>query len=221
MKLTPTLLTCVALLAACSSGPPTPDWQMNAQDSIQRYEAAYLNGDAAIEAAEWQRAREQIARSGNIELIARTELIRCAARVASLVFEECAGFERLGADGNAAQRAYAAYLAGRIQPADVALLPARHRAVAAAVTDTATAAAVQGIADPLSTLVAAGVLLRAGHGSPALLALAADTASKQGWRRPLLAWLGAQAMLAEQAGATAEAQRIRRRIDLVQGTPGR
>ena len=42
-----------------------------------------------------------------------------------------------------------------------------------------------------------------------------DTASEQGWRRPLLAWLGVQARLAEQAGQTEEAARIRRRMDLV------
>ena len=242
MKMTParsTLLvsTLLGLLAACSSRPPAPDWQMNAQDAIVRFEAAYMNGDTAIEAAEWQRAREQIARTGNIGLIARTELIRCATRVASLVLEECTGFERLRQDAGAPERAYAAYLAGRALPQDVALLPAAHRAAAAAASapaasaasdtaaaaatsDTAAAAAVQGIGDPLAQLVAAGALLRAGRATPALIALAADTASAQGWRRPLLAWLGVQAMRAEQAGATAEAQRIRRRIDLVQRTDG-
>jgi hypothetical protein len=44
--------------------------------------------------------------------------------------------------------------------------------------------------------------------------VAADTASEQGWRRAVLAWLGAQALRAEQAGATEEAQRLRRRIAL-------
>ncbi|MBO7410611.1 MAG: hypothetical protein J6T92_01680, partial [Ottowia sp.] len=38
-------------------------------------------------------------------------------------------------------------------------------------------------------LIAAAVLLHAGLGSDALAQLAADTASAQGWRRPLLAWL--------------------------------
>ena len=61
----------------------------------------------------------------------------------------------------------------------------------------------------------AGVLLRQGRASPALVARAVDTASEQGWRRPLLAWLGVQARLAEQAGQTGEAARIRRRMDLV------
>ena len=37
------------------------------------------------------------------------------------------------------------------------------------------------------------------------------------WRRPLLAWLGVQAQRAEQAGATDEAQRLRRRMALAAG----
>ena len=74
---------------------------------------------------------------------------------------------------------------------------------------------VQGIEDPQSRLIAAALLLRARLADPATLTLAADTASAQGWRRPLLAWLEAQAYRAEQAGASDEAQRLRRRIELV------
>jgi hypothetical protein len=61
------------------------------------------------------------------------------------------------------------------------------------------------------------VLLRNGRADPRVLATASDTASGQGWRRPLLAWLGVQAQRAEQAGATEEAQRVRRRIALAAG----
>lgn len=232
-------LTLALALAACSSGPPTPDWQMNAQSSVQRFETAYMEGNGPVEETEFKRAREQVARTGQIDLIARMELIRCATRVASLVFEECAGFERLRQDAAPADRAYADYLAGKLADADVALLPEAQRAVGAALAgvaaghaanaaapastastasiqaDSAATAAVQAIADPLSKLVAAGVLLRANRATPALLAAAADAASGQGWRRPLLAWLGAQALRAEQAGDAAEGQRIRRRMALV------
>jgi hypothetical protein len=128
--------------------------------------------------------------------------------------DPCDGFERLRADSPAAERADADYLAGRIAPPDVPLLPPQHRAVAAGQGD---AAAVQAIEDPLSRLVAAGVLFRTGRASPQVLVLASDTASMQGWRRTLLAWLGVQAQRAEQAGATEEAQRLRRRMALAAG----
>jgi hypothetical protein len=70
--------------------------------------------------------------------------------------------------------------------------------------------------DPLSQLVAAGVLLQTGKANPAVIAQAIDTASAQGWRRPLLAWLGVQAQRAEQGGDLDEAARLRRRMDITQ-----
>jgi len=204
-----------ALLAACSNNPPQPDWQMTAQSSIERATAAYMGGNAIVEKNEFQRARSELASTGKVELVVRAELIRCAERVAALVFEDCPGYAALAQDAAQADRAYAAYLNGRASAQDAQLLPAPQQAVAAAGTDVATAAAVRAIADPLSKLVAAGVLMRAGRASPDVLAGAVNTASEQGWRRPLLAWLGVQAMRAEQAGDAAEAQRIQRRIALV------
>jgi len=213
-----TIVIAALLLAGCGNNPPAPDWQINAHSSIERATAAYMEGNARVEAAESARAREALASTGKVDLIIRAELIRCAARLASLVFEDCTGYDKLAVDASPADRAYAVYLSGRLAvltAQDIALLPEAHRAVAAASTDAAVASAVPAIADPFSRLVASGVLLRAGQATPQLLADAVDIASAQGWRRPLLAWLGVQAMRAEQAGDTAEAQRIKRRISLI------
>jgi len=215
------ILTAAALasaLAACSSGPPVPDWKMNAQSSIERFEAAYLAGRTLVEQNEFQRARGQVAGTGKVDLVARIELLRCATRVASLVFEPCAGFEALREDAGAADRAYAAYLAGTAV-ADTSLLPETQRAVAAATSDTQAASAAAAIKEPLGKLVAAGMLLRANRATPELLDMAVTTASDQGWRRPLLAWLGVQRLRAEQAGDLQEAQRIARRMALVGEPP--
>jgi hypothetical protein len=203
----------LALLSACGNKPRTPDWQINAHDTLERYVKAYMTGNARVEGAEFERARSELESTGQPALVARAELTRCAVRVASLLLEPCAGFERLRADSPAPERAYADYLAGGIAPPDVPLLPPQHRAAATG----GGAAAVVRIEDPLSRLVAAGVLLRTGQASPEVLVLAVDTASTQGWRRPLLAWLGVQAARAEQAGAVEEAQRIRRRMALAAG----
>ena len=212
--------TVLAALAACAGGPPVPDWQANAKAALDQATAAYLAGDSAAEARAFERAREQISRTGRPELLARAELMRCAAHVASLVFEPCPGFEKLRGDADAPERAYAEHLAARrLLPPDIERLPPAQRAVAAAVAggDAAAAAGVQGIDDPLARLIAAAVLFQAGKASPATLALAADTASAQGWRRPLLAWLNVLALRAERAGAADEAQRLRRQMLLVQG----
>lgn len=203
------------LLAACGSRPPTPDWQMNAHDSMQRAGAAWLAGDSRIEAAEFGRARANVARTGRADLLARVELTRCAWRVASLVFEDCAGYAPLAADAGAAERAYAAWLAGTLAAGEAALLPEQHRGVAA----SGSAEALARIDDPVARLVAAGALLRGGRATPAVFEVAIETASAQGWRRPLLAWLTMQAQRAEAAGDTAAAARLRRRIELIAPSP--
>jgi hypothetical protein len=215
MKRAILILACAVALAGCASKPPTSDWQMNAHSSLERYMSSALTGNARVEAAEFERARTELASTGQPGLVARAELIRCAIRVASLGLEPCEGFERLRSDAPPAERAYADYLAGRILPPDIPLLPEPHRAAAALSGD---AASLKAIGDPLARLIAAGVLFRTGRASPEVLTIASDTASRQGWRRPLLAWLGVQAARAERAGAVEEAQRLRRRMDLVDGT---
>jgi len=212
--LSSTVATLAALaLAGCGSKPAAPDWQVGAHGDLQRYEQAYLVGQSRAAEADFARARRALSATGQPALVARAELTRCALQVASLDLGPCAGFEPLRADVTPAERAYADYLAARATPEQAALLPAQHRAVAGGRTD---AQAVGAIADPLARLVAAGVVLRAGQGTPELMQLAVDTASAQGWRRPLLAWLGAQLRRAEQAGAPDETQRLRRRIALVE-----
>jgi hypothetical protein len=167
--------------------------------------AAYLAVDTRLADSDFERARTEIARTGRIDLLGRAELVRCAARVASLVFGPCEGFEKLRADAPAPERAYADYLAAHLQPHDIALLPPQHRAVAATnLSAEAAAAALRGIEDPLSRLVAIGVLFQTGRANLTAIALAADIASAQGWQRPLLAWLNVLLALAAKAGMPAK-----------------
>jgi len=178
----------VALLAACSSAPTPPDWQLNASEALRLYQQYYLAGDTRA-SVEFARGRAELARTGREDLVARAELIQCAARTASLEFDDCPGFEALRAGAGAEEIAYADYLAGR---------------GSRAATD-----------DPLSRLVAAGVQLRKGAATPAQMEQAAEIASAQGWRRPLLAWLGVLEKRASNAGDGDTAARLRRRMDLI------
>jgi len=206
------------VVGACAFAPPPPDWQLNAKAAVDRAVAAQLTGNARVEATEVARARHEISRTGRPDLLARVELTFCAARVASLAFDLCPAFESLRVDAPPAARAYADYLEARVQSQEIVLLPPAHRRVAASIIEGHTAAvALQEIDDPLSKLVAAGVLLRSGRATPAVIALAVETSSAQGWRRPLLAWLSVQLALAEKAGAAAEIERLKRRISVVQG----
>ena len=207
---------CVAL-SACASGPKPAEWQLNAKGATERAVAAYLEGNSRVEAAEMATARKEISSTGRVDLMARAELLACASRVASLVFEPCAGFEKLRQDAPAAERAYADYLTGKLAPQDVVLLPKSQQISAQAAINRAPAAtdSIAGSSvDPLAKLIAVGTAFQAGQASPAAVQAAVDAASSQGWRRPLLAWLGVQLALADKAGDSAEAARLQRRIAL-------
>jgi hypothetical protein len=203
------------LLAACGNKPRQPDWLVNADGAQDRYERAYLSGRDRAAADEFTRLRAELASTAQPGLVARAELTRCALRAASLDFSPCTGFEPLRADAPEAERAYADFLEGRLQPAQEKLLPEGYRGVA-----SGGAGALKRMKDPLSRLIAAAVLLRSGKADPEVLQVAADTASEQGWRRAVLAWVGAQAMRAEQAGAVEEAARLRRRMQLAEDGAG-
>ncbi len=202
-----------ALLTGCASKPPPPTWRMEAHDAAERATRAYLAGDSRVAALEWERARAEVSRTGQPALLARLELMRCAAQVASLEPGECPAFTALRPDAEPPERAYADYLAGR--PTQAALLPEPQRVAAA------QPSAIASIADPLARLVAAGAAVQAGRATPETLALATDTASEQGWRRPLLAWLLARAQRVLEQGDAPLAAALQRRIDIVERGRGK
>jgi hypothetical protein len=178
-------------LSGCSGGPPAPVWQANAKYSLDSFQQAYLRGDTRVADVEFERAKAELASTGSAALVARAELVRCAARAASLEFDDCPNFEKLRADAGAEELAYADFLSGKNERS---------------VTD-----------DPVSRLVSHGVKFHAGKATPEDISAAIDIASAQGWRRPLLAWLGVQEKRAEAAGDREALERIRRRIALVAG----
>lgn len=205
------LFLAALLLAGCGSKPRQPDWLVSADGAQERYERAFLSGRERVAVSEFTRFRSEVSSTGSAAITARAELTRCAVQVATLDFQPCAGFEPLRADVTDAERAYADFLAGSGAPEDAKLLPQAYRGVAGG---QGGAGAVKDIKDPLSQLVAAAVLLRTGRADPEVLQVATETASAQGWRRAVIAWLGAQAMAAEKAGALEEAARLKRRMEI-------
>jgi hypothetical protein len=176
-------------LLSCSSGPEVADWQLNASQAMRAFQQDYLVGDTAAAERDFLEVQRNLKRTGREDLLARAELARCAVRAASLEFDDCPGFEALRAGAAAEDAGYAEYLLGK----------GAHKA-----SDEA-----------LSRLVALGVSFRKTSIRPDEIAAAVDLASAQGWRRPLLAWLGAQAKRAEDAGEGPAAARLRRRMDLI------
>lgn len=212
MKSWPLLSSLPLFLAACAGGPVAPDWQANAHAALAAHTRAYLAGDDRVARQELSVARREAARTGAADPLARIELAACAVQLASLaVMDGCPAFAPLAQDASPELQTYADYLAGRWDGLARPLLPPAQAAIPGAADDRGLSA----IADPLSRLVAAAGLLRAGRLSPAGIASAIDTASAEGWRRPLLAWLALEQQRLDQAGdqsAAAARQRQRERI---------
>jgi hypothetical protein len=178
-------------LMACAGGPEAPDWRLNAAQAMQAFQQRYLVGDTAAAERDFLEVENNLRRTGRADLLARAHIVRCATHAAALEFDDCPGFEKLRGGAAAEEIAYAGYLSGK--------------------------GAHKGTEDPLSRLVAAAIQLKSGTISPAAISQAVDIASAQGWRRPLLAWLGVQAKRAEDAGDGEAAAAIRRRIMLIAG----
>lgn len=185
------LLAGLVLLAGCASGPPPADWQLASYAAANAFQRDYLAGAGKVAGVEFALLKRELSATGRLDLEARAELLRCALRAASLEFDECPGFERLRAYAGPDEVAYAEYLAGR-----------------------ATRAAAD---EPLSRLVSLGVQFKIAKATPESIAAAIEISSAQGWRRPLLAWLGVEEKRIEAVGDRDALERIRRRIALASG----
>lgn len=206
------------LLGACSSTPPVPDWQGNAFAALQSSTSAYLDGNTRVANFEFARAQREVARTGRADLMARIELVRCAAQVASLVLQPCAAYQALASAAQPTEQAYAAFIAGHWTGLNLALLPPAYPALVAqaqhADADASSLSLAQ-VQDPLGRLLMASLLLQKELITLENIELAVETASNQGWRRPLLGWLGVQLKRQQIMGNPAAAQRTQQRIDLV------
>jgi hypothetical protein len=228
MKKLLNLIAAALLLSGCASRPPPPEWQSQAHAALTHYINAYLSGNSRVADLEFERARAEIARTGRPDLMARIELLRCATQVASLVLTPCAAYQDLVGDAPLAEQAYAGFIGGKWTGLDPERLPQPYQELvreSQAPTkkngrpipmETATDhGKLTSIEEPLARLVAAGALIQREPLTSTDIDLAVETASDQGWRRPLLAWLSVQLKHKQAIGAADAAAGIQRRIDLV------
>jgi hypothetical protein len=205
------------LLAACGGGPKAPDWKKDSISLIEKYKKAELKGENKLAERYFEQALAAAGSAAKIGETARLHLVRCATRQASLGFEPCDGyleFSRLGVTPE--DEAYHRFLAGQWDKLDAGKLPAQYRDFLANRDPAKNFAILQKINDPLSRLIAVSIAVMRKQADDAILNLAAETASEQGWRKPLLVYLR---LLENRAGLKedkAELEKLRARIKLVE-----
>src|ERR1035437_8731097 len=93
------------LLSACAGKPPAPEWQTNAFAALKGFSSAYLSGNTRLADFEFARAKSELASTGRADLLARAKLTRCAVRLASLEFDQCAESQPLAAEAGPEEQA--------------------------------------------------------------------------------------------------------------------
>jgi hypothetical protein len=211
MKRFTALMLCL-FLSACASPPPVPDWLLTADAASNNHSRLWLAGRDKLAAGQLAIAREAVSRTGDASLMARIELRACATQLASLHDTDCPGFQKLANDAGQAENVYASYLQGQISAVDSDFLPEMQR------NTWRNPENLKEIKDPLSRLLAAAVLFKAGRLEVSGIELAIETAAEQGWRRALLAWLGIEQQRLLSQGESVAADAIHRRMQRVLGT---
>jgi hypothetical protein len=214
------LLLFFLLLGGCSS-KPTPGWIVVGNQQLETFKHHFLTGGQPIVTERhFRKAVEEIKKSGDLDLLGKAWLTRMALEVAVLrEMEEDDYLKVAAAQPVPANRNFYLFLKGKKVEVDRSLLPAQYRLFLDALRSGNTVKAGQTITvmkdDSLSRLIAAGIAVRINLESEAILKVAVETASRNGWKRALLAWLERLLTLYEATGDAAKATAVRQRIDLM------
>jgi hypothetical protein len=202
------------LLSACSNGPTVPDWQIDTQTAMARYTQYYLEGRSKLALASFNKARSASAATADINAVAHLELVRCGVAMAALDSSPCIGYTSL-ASTNPVDANYYSFLMGNWQTLDAKILPYAYQGIVASKSIQELNTKISQISDPLSRLITASVNVTRQQYDIQTLEIAINTASGQGWRRPLLAYLLVQE---KNTPDPTQQQLIRARIELLQSS---
>ena len=207
----------LVLLSACGSGgPPPPDWKADAADLIERYKKHELLGENILAERYFQQAIAATGGAGRVADTARLWLVRCATRKTSLADDDCHEYAELARiDTTAEDRAYYQFITLRWSEVDATKLPKQYAGLMQAEAGKINPQ-ISSIDDPLSRLLATSLMTMRKQANDATLSIAAETASSQGWRRPLLVYLKLQEKQAFGRGDSVEQARLKVRIQLVE-----
>ena len=211
------IVSLAVLLSACGGGPRAPDWKRDSVSLIEKYKKAELKGENKLAERYFEQAQAAAGSAARIEETARLHLVRCATRQASLGFEPCNGyleFARLGTSPE--DEAYHRFLTGQWDKLDGGKLPEQYRDFLANRDPVRNLEILGRISDPQSRLVAISIAVLRKQADDATLKLAAETASEQGWSKPLLVYLKLLENRASLKEDKAEVEKLRTRIKLVE-----
>jgi hypothetical protein len=214
------LLFLFLLLVGCVS-KPAPGWIAAGSEQLESYKRDFLTGgQPVVTERHFQKAVEEIKKSGDLDLLGRAWLTKMALQAAILGEMEEGEYGKIAAAQTVpTNRNFYLFLTGDPAAVDGELLPGQYRSFLKAFRDSDVVKTGKEIAameeDPLSQLIAAGLAVRRQLESEAIIQAAVSTASRNGWKRALLAWLERLRIFYEASGEPDKAVAVRQRIDLI------
>ncbi len=213
------MILAVTILAGCG-GARVPDWTTDGYNNLEAFKERYLAGRSGPAEANWRHAVEAIRMSGDLEVLGRAYLTRYAVLTACLETFDDAPYREIEALRPMPEnRAFHRFLTGELSAVDDRSLPDPYRGMLKALRDgnrEAVAGEAGRIKDPLSRLIAVGVAVRMGYGDhEPLLKTGLAEASRNGWKRAVLACLERLRTLYEKRGDTAEAEKTGKTLEIL------
>lgn len=211
------LLALLFLAAGCGS-PPVPDWKLEGFNALESYKKYYLEGEDGKADFHFQRAIDEFRKSGDLDLLDRVLLTRCALRRASLEAfsgEDCLLPDRSHTEEN---ETYLSFLQGNLDESDPSRLPGVYREFLKALREKQVERINETIGtmnDPLSRIIASAVALKVGTWNEATLQQAFQAASREGWKRIVLVYLETLESYYGEKGNPEKARQVRRQIELL------
>lgn len=207
------------LLVGCGSSKPVPDWKEASFNLLDNYKKSCLNGKEGIAEVYFNKAVDEIKRSGDLDILARAYLTKYACQVAVLETFDDSEFLRIDAvEPILRNKNFYSFLKGAFDSIDENQLPQQYvgflRAFKGGNKDEITHE-ISNMDNPLSKLIAIGLLVRKNNADETELTLAIDVASQNGWKKALLAYLAKLQSYYEMNNKPDKAAHVAERIQLL------
>jgi alkylhydroperoxidase/carboxymuconolactone decarboxylase family protein YurZ len=181
------------LFVGCGSSKPVPEWKDASFNQLDNYKKSYLSGKERIAEAYFNKAVDEIKSSGDLEILARAYLTKYACQVAVLEAFDDKEYLRIDAVEPILQnKTFYNFLKGAFGNVDENQLPQQYAGFFIAIESgrkDEIALEISKMDNPLSKLIAIGLLVQKNTYNEMELNLAIDIASQNGWKKALLAYL--------------------------------
>ncbi len=203
----------------CGTPKPIPDWLNTSYYKLESYKKSYLMGNEKIAALQFKGLLSEVKKTGDLQVLGTVYLTRLALQTAVLEEMTDKAYRQLDeVSPDPQNRSFYAFLKGETARVDESLLPRQYRGVLRNLRPGSDADPWREIAEmeePLSQLIAIGVVMRFRPDDEALMMKALDTASRQGWKKAVLVYLKRLQAYYEGKKELSKAQAIGQRLDLI------